>query len=87
MRCLSVQELGHTGGGLGLKPRFWTCLTSATGRFFDKWKPKPVIAVRGMSSFAMPLRLRYVRSTEVGRQKWQHLNWHSPPLRGIHGFF
>ena len=35
----------------------------------------------------MPLRLRKVRSMSVGRQMWQHLNWHSVPLAGSQGFW
>jgi hypothetical protein len=34
----------------------------------------------------MPLRLRKARSVRIGRQKWQHLNWHSVPLAGSQGF-
>jgi len=48
--------------------------------------PNPVIAEGGMSLLAMPLRLRYVRTSQVGRQEWQTLNWHSPPLNGNQGF-
>jgi hypothetical protein len=35
---------------------------------------------------AIPLRLRYARTSQVGRQEWQTLNWHSPPLSGNQGF-
>ena len=60
--------------------------TSAIGRFLSILKPKPVIAVVGMSLLTMPSRLSQLRSMSEGRQKWQHLNWHSPPWMGSQGF-
>jgi hypothetical protein len=44
------------------------------------------MAEGGISLLAMPLRLRYARTSQVGRQVWQTLNWHSPPLSGNQGF-
>lgn len=47
-----------TGNGFGLSPKFLTCLTSDTGLFFERWKPKPRIAVGGISPSAIPPKER-----------------------------
>lgn len=47
-----------TGKGFGLSPKFLACLASATGLCFERWKPKPRIAVGGISPSAIPPRER-----------------------------
>ena len=79
----------RTIGGLGLKPRFLTISAFTTGRplGFERWKPNPYAAVSGMSPFTMLFESKKLRSAMLGRQKWQHLNWHSVPSFGVHGFW
>lgn len=60
---------GRRGGGFGLNPRFLTCFTNATGLCFCRWNPKPVMAVAGISPFAIPFRDRKLRSFMDGRQE------------------
>ena len=62
----SLTSLKTRGGSLS--PRFFTISTDATGLSFNKWNPKPVIAVAGKSSLAMPFSERKERSRADGRQ-------------------
>jgi len=57
-----------------LNPRFSATLAGTTGLALNKWNPKPVSAVAGKSSLAIPSNERKERSRADGRQSRQVLN-------------